>query len=148
MATAAMVILGGALLTLVMTTRLTLELTNGQLASLTSAQIAADRLTTDLRQARQANLACPKVVTATCTFPPCVQFNPVAGGPMVTYERNGSGTLVRTAAAPQIVAQGLTSFTPLVCSAGLVRVALATQVQTRAGPTTQMIESQVWVKNP
>jgi hypothetical protein len=114
--------------------------TDSQVATLTAAQRAMDRLSEDLGRARQAGLACGQDLLA---------FDPVGGGARVTYTRDPAGNLVRTPAggAAQVVGAQLDRFLP-ICQAGLVRLELVARVLSRYGPATQTLHSQVWVQNP
>ena len=129
--------------------------TDGQLTTLSGTQVALDRLSQDLRIARQpvtcradGSLSFTKLVRDPTT-------QQLVAGPFVTYACVGCsstapGTLtkVEDSASPQVVADGLTSFTGICLSGGLVKVTLTSQVSTRRGPFAHTLESQVWVRNP
>ena len=130
--------------------------TDGQLTTLNGAQAALDRLSQDLRIARQP---------VTCSTGGSLSFTrlvrdattqQLVAGPVVTYSCVGCssaapGTLTKVegvGASPQVVADGLTSFTSACLSGGLVKVTLTNQANTWRGSFTRTLESQVWVRNP
>ena len=130
--------------------------TDGQLTTLSEAQLALDRFTKDLRMARQP-VTCN--ADGSLTFTQLISdpvTHQLVAGPVMTYQCQGctttsSGTLTRIAgagAAPQVMASGLTSFTGTCLSTDLVKVALTSLVNTRQGPLTHTLESEVWVRNP
>ena len=112
---------------------------DAQLTTLTEAQRALNRVSEDLRQARQSGLACGPGST--------LAFTSVIG-PAVTYQLNGN-TLVKRegGGGPQVIASGVTAFTP-TCAAGgqAVQVSLTARANQWYAPLT--LSSQVWVRNP
>ena len=130
--------------------------TDGQLTTLNGAQTALDRLSQDLRIARQP---------VTCSADGSLSFTRLVrdlktqqliAGPVVTYScvkcsNAAPGTLTKVegvGASPQVVADGLTSFTGACLSGGLVKVTLTSQANTWKGPFAHTLQSQVWVRNP
>ena len=115
---------------------------DSQMTALTSAQMALDRLSQDLRQARQANIGCSATQ---------LSFDPVGGGQRITYDRDAAtGTHTRTqGAASQTSATGISSLTFNCQTPGLIKVQLTASVTTpRGGTGTQVLTSQLQVPNP
>ena len=132
--------------------------TDAQMTSATAAQQALNRLTEDARQARRSGLACnlngPGVEVWFLTLPPA------NGSPEVQYTFRPSDpdplirrSLMRTVqgSPAQVVATGITAFSPVNCAAGseLVRISLTAQVAGFGGVSSpQTLVSQMWVPNP
>ena len=147
-------LVGGTVMVLAETQNRVWSRTNGQLITLSDAQIALDRVTEDLRMARQPVTCANGTVSFTQLLSDPVTHQLVAG-PVVTYQCTGCsnatpGTLTKTAAnaAPQVMASGLTNFTGTCLSTQLVKVALTSQVNTSRGVLTHTLESNVWIRNP
>ena len=106
--------------------------TDAKLTSLESGQTALNRLTDDLRKARQTNLACVTTATVSCPLPPCLEFDPASGQPRVGYTRNQvANTLTRTqGGATQVIAGNVLAFTPTCLPNGLVRLDVTANTQT------------------
>jgi hypothetical protein len=134
-------VLGGMVLALADSGKRMWTMTDTRVATLTAAQIALDRLTEDLRVAHQANLGCGSDQLA---------FNPVGGGLRTTYSRDPVTRLLTRAQGggnPQIIAADIEAFSP-TCQAGLVKLQLTARVNSPQGPSTQTLNSQVWIQNP
>lgn len=129
-----LILFGGVALVLAQTGRNVWVHTQTQLAGLTQAQRALDRLSEDLRGASQASLAC---AGGTLSF--------TSSGSAMTYALDGSRHLVRTAdGVPQIVGSGLAAFEP-VCQGAVVELTIKVPTL-HQDPKT--FESRVWVRNP
>ena len=113
--------------------------TDDSLANVTSAQIAMDRITEDLRQASSsAGLTCAS---------DNLQFT--VGANRITYSRSGTELHKQVGAAPAMtVAGSVTSFTPTCQSNNVVRLQLTAQVSSLRPTLQKTLESQVWVQNP
>ena len=124
--------------------------TDAQLEAMTTAQIALNRLSEDLRKASQATLLAAACSEATgLSFQ---QLNPDGSlAPAILYVRNGD-ELTRTQAGepPQVVAGGVTQFRPTCQADGIVKLQLTTQASRGAGHggVFRALESSVWVQNP
>jgi hypothetical protein len=141
------IVIGGMALVLADTGRNVWARTDAQLATLTDAQRALDRLNEDLGRACQSTLN-PASCAATDQL--VFKLSPsCATGSAITYMLTGSNLTRQVgAAAPVTVASGLTKFDVQNCSGGLVKVALTAQANTVRGPFSQTLESQIWVRNP
>lgn len=138
-------LVGGMTLTLAQTNRQVWSRTDAKLVSLTSAQLAMNRLTEELHQACQSTLVCSANELALKRFPACG-----AADPTVRYKRVGNRLSRQVGAeAPISVTEGLTIFAPSCLSSGVVKLTLTTQAYASGVPSaTQTLESDVWVRNP
>lgn len=119
--------------------------TDSQMATMSSAQRALNRLTEDLRAA-SASLPAPP----TC-LPGDITFYRSSDGAAMRYQLNAAtGNLTRTAGATSgVVAGNVSAMTFPTCANGLVRVTLTTQVVSPRWPTaTYTLDSQVRIRNP
>jgi len=134
-------LIGGVSFAMVQSSDQTWRRTEARLATLTQAQMALDRLSEGLRQAKQAGLTCG---------PSTLTFTPVGGPPTppsVTYQLNGTNLVREVAGVPQIVASGVQAFAPTCAPGGaVVQLRLTAQVNLWQAPMT--VSSQVWVQNP
>lgn len=140
-------LLGGMAYVIIQTGTSVWGRTDTRLASLETVQRAMGRVRQDLNQARQATLTC-SAVAEQLDFDPI----PTIGGPHVTYRRNAqTNQLIRTPQGQvgQVVAGGVTRFTPLGCAAGLVTLEITARVVTAdQAVSTQTLKSQLMVRNP
>jgi len=117
--------------------------TDSQMATMSAAQRALNRLTEDLRA---ASLAAP----VTC-LPGDITFTRSSDGAAMRYQFNAAtGNLTRTeGGVPRVVAGNLTALTFPTCANGLVRIALTTRVApANRTPATYTLDSQVRIRNP
>lgn len=141
------VVIGGMMLVLAETGRNVWARTDAQLTSLTDAQRALGRVSEDLRRAVSSSLS--------DTGPNSCRANTLSfleSGTIrrITYTRDNSNALTRQVDAnPALtVASGLTAFTPACPGGGLVRLTLTARANSLRGPSTQELESAIWVRNP
>jgi len=114
-----------------------------QMTTMSSAQIALNRLTEDLRA---ASLAAP----VTCQ-PGDISFTRSSDAAAMRYQLNAAaGTLTRTeAGTSRVVAGNLSALTFPTCSNGLVQVALTARVApANRIPATYTLNSSVMIRNP
>ena len=117
--------------------------TDSQMATMSAAQRALNRLTEDLRA---ASLAAP----VTCV-PGDITFTRSSDGAAMRYQLNAAaGTLTRTeAGTSRVVAGNVSALTFPSCANGLVQVALTTQIVSPRWPTaTYTLNSQIRIRNP
>lgn len=155
--TIALLVVMGTALVLAQTSTMTWRRTDAQMTSATAAQQALNRITEDLRRADSSSFS----ATLSCQ-PDSLVLQPADGTPVVWYVRVQAdvqgdpllrvGNLLRLQGATrQVIAAGVTSFTPSGCAPGshLVRIALTTSP---SGPDDvsfpQTLVSQAWVPNP
>ena len=142
-------VFGGTMFVVAQSGKQVWERTDARMATLNQVQIAVNRVSDDLHNASQANLACVAGATATCTTPPCLEFTPAGALPRVTYQRTGAGNLTRTQnGATQTVAANLVTFLPSCGGGGLVRLHVSAQMAGTSGYPMQSIDSQVWAQSP
>jgi hypothetical protein len=148
------ILLGGMTLVLSESGRRLWIQSDAEIVTLSDAQRALMRINEDLRNARQANLSCTTAATATCTTPPCLEFDPAGGGGRLTYQRTAGGLLTRSVGgATQTVGSGLSGFLPTCQANGLVKLLVAAQVTGTDGGVPYIVSnrvllSQVHVQNP
>lgn len=121
---------------------------DGRSATMTITQRAMNRLSEELRRARQPTVSCPQANR--------LSFIRSDTGANVQYwcegcDETGSGMLIRSeGGVPQVVVSGLASLT-LSCpppSDGMMRVRLTAKTGTAPGKSASVLESRVWVRNP
>ena len=124
--------------------------TDSRLETMTTVQIALNRLSEDLRKASQATLS-----AAACSEATGLSFKPLnpdgSLGPAILYVLDGGAlTRTQTGGAPQVVAGGVTQFRPTCQADGIVKLQLTTQASRGAGHggVFRALESSVWVQNP
>lgn len=137
-------LIGGVALALTQSSDQAWRRMDAQIATMTQAQVAMNRLAADLRQAKRASGMADQL---TCGPGSALAFTSM-GGADVTYTLAGSNLVKQVGAdPPQVMAFGVTAFVP-TCSPGgpVVQLRLTAQVSTWHAPMT--LTSQVWVQNP
>ena len=148
--TVVLVLIGGSAQALSVTGRQVWLRTDSQIAGLTAAQRALDRMGEDLRQARQANLTCgANQVAFDPAPPPCYQIPCPAPPARISYSLDQNGNLLRQqgAATPEIRGSELLTFTSS-CQTGVVGLQMTAQINTPNGQFTRLLTSEVRVQSP
>ncbi len=143
-----MTLASGAVLVLAQAGYQTWANVDSRLENLTNAQLALNRLTTDLRTACQSTLTTCSVGQLTFKISPACQ----AVDPTVTYALSGNRlTRQGGAASPATIASGVTAFVPsCILSNAVVSLSLTTRTSNIRVPPdaqTQTLISQVRVEN-
>ena len=153
--TVVFLLLGGVTLVLAQSGKQVWQQAESQIVTVSDAQRALDRMSEDLRNGRQANLACQTAAAGACITPPCLAFDLADGGGRLTYQLSVIGQLLRTVntGQPQVVASGLSRFTPSCRLNGLVQLEVTAEVTYQQGETTYTLArrpmtSNVFVQNP
>ncbi len=150
MASSVLTLIGGAVVVLTQTGRNAWLLQDQRYTSLLNAQRVMNQLTIDLRQASAATVSCSPNLA--------FSLDPDFGGTAVSYAVDDNNQLARmVAGAPQVVAAGVSAFTPSCLGNGVVRLVFSTIAESPGvvnpgtdsfTSITHTVESQVWVPNP